>query len=159
MGKMDPTQMDRWWKSRIQKEEQSYGVSNSKGDCCGPHQQAFAQSAYLNTLGQPAITIGSQMAGAGAIVSNYSQPPRTPNRAPSVVESLARSNIGGLGRPHTPGSQALGGTRSVAGTDTKSLMMRLEGLESALSQERVKRMQAEEEMRQLMQMAQGRFKK
>ncbi|GFR45127.1 hypothetical protein Agub_g6507 [Astrephomene gubernaculifera] len=188
MGKLDPSQLDRWWKSRIEKEELQYALKAGLQEEAARAQQK--EVAFLNTLGSAQVTsrasetnastgpkIRSARDGAGRPKSAWAGSNAGASEAAaatspkSVVKSVrmddARSIASGAS-----GSQAAGGNGggtvklpsvacsqrtskvSQAKADSQAaLMRRLEGLEEALSAERVKRQQAEEEMRQLMQMA------
>ncbi|KAG2446955.1 hypothetical protein HYH02_008109 [Chlamydomonas schloesseri] len=145
MGKMDPTQMDRWWKSRIQKEELQYGVNN--GNDGTKKASPRNEKAVLNTMGTAQVVSAAEhhLAGAGAVVRQPGSP-RAEAEAPKKPASVA----GSAARAGKAGSVARSGANTETGT---TLMRRLEGLEEALAEERMRRMAAEEEMRQLVAMA------
>eukprot|EP00198_Chlamydomonas_reinhardtii_P010211 XP_001699548.1 flagellar associated protein [Chlamydomonas reinhardtii] len=150
MGKMDPTQMDRWWKSRIQKEELQYGVSNSNDGTNKPSPRN--EKAVLNTMGTAQVVSAAEhhLAGAGALVRQQGSPrdAEPPKKPVSVAGSAARGGRAGSVASHA---------RSGANTETATtLMRRLEGLEDALAEERMRRLAAEEEMRQLVALASTR---
>ncbi|KXZ48533.1 hypothetical protein GPECTOR_27g704 [Gonium pectorale] len=167
MGKLDPAQQDKWWKTRIEKEEISYGLrGNGEETAKSPRKEV----TFLNTLGTATVApraTESQLYGPGAqvlpkfTVTREEAPQRSP--APSVagvdggdsrsVASLPASRPGSVAGsaaaagapPPAPGSAA--GSRA---TSSKSaLQARLDKLEEALTFERTKRAEAEEEMRQL----------
>ncbi|PNH06765.1 hypothetical protein TSOC_006848 [Tetrabaena socialis] len=135
MGKLDPTAYDRWWRSRINKEETTYGVKEGQSTNPITHTSTQPGTVFLNTLGtgqiRPGTALRAPMADdARSMASEARGPPA------EVGHSVASY-------PRTP-------QYSQAGTNSKTeLAQRLEGLEDALAEERVKRLQAEEEMRQL----------
>ncbi|GLI70433.1 hypothetical protein VaNZ11_015342 [Volvox africanus] len=166
MGKLDPSQQDRWWKSRIEKEELQYGLKQEQSaEAAKPATKEFT---VLNTLGQPQVKrviADPQLTGAGAILTPRDQQPSRPPTAgpPPPVEDT--QSVASAAKPvaikvGSVASQPRTNKGSQAGTESQSaLAKRLDLLEEALAAERVKRLQAEEEMRQLMALQQQHRKK
>ncbi|GIL74356.1 hypothetical protein Vretimale_2079 [Volvox reticuliferus] len=166
MGKLDPSQQDRWWKSRIEKEELQYGLKQEQSDAAKP---ATKEVTVLNTLGQPQVKRAiaePHLTGAGAVLTpRAQQPSRPPTAGPPPEEDAhsvasAAKSVAIKATPGSVASQPRNNKGSQAGTESQSaLAKRLDLLEEALAAERVKRLQAEEEMRQLMALQQQQRKK
>ncbi|EFJ46268.1 hypothetical protein VOLCADRAFT_105629 [Volvox carteri f. nagariensis] len=182
MGKLDPSQQDRWWKSRIEKEELQYGVKQQ--DEPETAKPPTKEVTFLNTLGQAQIRRAPSdhphLTGAGVIVTcgrpqdpqrpltaasgapsaaaaGAPSPPSAAGRGPQDDEARSMASVAksAAGKAGSVASQPRTTKGSQAGTESQSaLAKRMDLLEEALAAERVKRLQAEEEMRQLMALQQ-----
>mmetsp|Transcript_25153 Transcript_25153/g.54689 ORF Transcript_25153/g.54689 Transcript_25153/m.54689 type:complete len:188 (+) Transcript_25153:155-718(+) len=166
MGKMDPSAQDKWWRSRIEKEEATY-VNKSK-------QKATTETKLiLNTIGAPqqvpAPAAETHLVGAGALVRQakavgldaLSDAPAKNEAGGSKAASIANSKVSKVKADLEARSVASGGRSHISyprtpqfsqagsAVDTE-IMSRLARLEKDLVAEKVRREAAEKEMKELL---------